>query len=254
MTSVKPKVSVVTACFNALEGLRRTVESVADQTYPSIEHIIVDGGSSDGTREYLETLGENAVWISEPDKGIADAMNKGAALAKGDYLLFLHAEDTFRTRNALDETGFETSQDDLVSCHVMAIREGGGESLLRARPFCWLTLFKMTSPHQGLLVRKRLFQELSGFNPGYRIAMDYDFLLRAARSRRSLRVSDTILSNMPATGVSTRLDWQSVRERLREDRRLQRNGASLLETAALFAFWLIYPPFKWIRHAGFKRK
>ena len=90
------KLSVITVTYNAKHTLERTLKSVQEQTYPAIEHLIVDGNSNDGTVALIQQYeNERLKWISEPDKGIYDAMNKGAKMATGDYLCFLNAGDTF---------------------------------------------------------------------------------------------------------------------------------------------------------------
>ena len=88
------KISIITITFNSEEHLEQTIESVAAQTYPSIEYIIVDGGSTDGTLDIIKRHEEDIDrWISEPDDGIADAFNKGIALATGDFVYFLNSDD-----------------------------------------------------------------------------------------------------------------------------------------------------------------
>ena len=85
------KISIITINYQNLEGLKKTVQSVINQTYSNIEYIVIDGNSEDGTKEFLESQDSNIeYWISEPDKGIYNAMNKGILKAKGDYLLFLN--------------------------------------------------------------------------------------------------------------------------------------------------------------------
>lgn len=91
-----PTVSVVTVCRNALPLLRKTVESVVSQTFPDIEYVVIDGSSTDGTLEYVKSLGNKVdVFISEPDNGIYDAMNKGIAHSHGEWIIFMNAGDTF---------------------------------------------------------------------------------------------------------------------------------------------------------------
>lgn len=96
------KVTVVTVARNACEALKKTIQSVKAQTYPDLEYIIVDGASSDGTRELLEHT-KNIRWISEPDKGIYDAMNKGVDMATGDWIIFMNAGDIFASDDALQK-------------------------------------------------------------------------------------------------------------------------------------------------------
>lgn len=112
-----PKISVVTVCYNAAGTIEETILSVLNQTYDNIEYIIIDGGSTDGTVDIIKKYADHlAYWISEPDKGIYDAMNKGIAVATGDYINFMNAGDTF----ALDSTIANTFADaDIVRADVI---------------------------------------------------------------------------------------------------------------------------------------
>src|SRR5690606_9629851 len=98
------KISVITVTFNAASTLERTLKSVKEQTYPHLEHVIVDGKSKDNTVALIQQFAhERMIWLSEPDKGLYDAMNKAASMASGDYLCFLNAGDTFHTSNSIEK-------------------------------------------------------------------------------------------------------------------------------------------------------
>lgn len=240
-----PLVTVVTAAFNALPDLRETIASVAAQLGPSVDHVIVDGGSGDGTRDYLAALPPSVRWLSEPDRGIADAMNKGVALARGEFVLVLQAGDLFASPEsvAMAEPHLR-GEHDMVSFAVL-LRSENSDTRLRPKPLGLRTEFKMTSPHQGLFVRRALYDRIGVFDAGLRIASDYEFLLRARRAGASLVAVDEVLAIMPETGISTRPDWPSVRRRLMEDRELQRRHATGSMSRAINSlFWNAYLPFK----------
>lgn len=242
-----PAISVLTASFNAIDGLKRTVDSVAQQVDGrACEHIVIDGGSSDGTREYLEGLGDRVRWISEPDDGIADALNKGLAMARGEWILVLQAEDRFVDCDSLAAAmPFLCGDADIVAFEVQLDLGAGRVDRRRARRFGLWDEFKMNCPHQGMFVRRALYERIGGFDTGFRIAMDYEWLLRARRSNAGLVVVHWPLAVMPATGVSTKRDWPSIRARLEEDRRLQRRHArGRIARLLNDAFWLAYLPFK----------
>ena len=96
MDKTQLKISVVTVCYNAVDCIEETMLSVLDQTYPNIEYIVIDGGSSDGTADVIRKYADRlAYWVSEPDKGIYDAMNKGIVAATGDYINFMNAGDRY---------------------------------------------------------------------------------------------------------------------------------------------------------------
>ncbi len=97
------KISVVTVCYNAVDCIEETMLSVLDQTYPNIEYIVIDGGSSDGTADIIRKYADRlSYWVSEPDKGIYDAMNKGIVAATGDYINFMNAGDRFASNGAVE--------------------------------------------------------------------------------------------------------------------------------------------------------
>jgi len=242
-------ISVVTASFNALAGLRETVESVASQDYANVEHVVVDGGSSDGTVDYLRSLGDRARWTSEPDEGIADALNKGFAMASGDYVLVLQAEDTLLAPNSLSVAARHVAGGaDIVAFPIYMENAAGARRLLAPKSLGLLSRFQMTMPHQGVLFSRRLFDELGGFDASFRIGMDYDLFLRAKQAGARVEAAHDVLSVMPETGVSSRRDWASVRERLREFRRAQEKTLrSPADRIARSVYWSLYLPYKRLR-------
>ncbi|MGD9470722.1 MAG: glycosyltransferase family 2 protein [Novosphingobium sp.] len=248
-TPDKPLVSVVTATFNALPELKMTIPNIAGQDFRSVEHIIIDGGSSDGTAEYLAGLGGAVRWLSEPDGGIGDALNKGIAMARGEYVLVLQAEDRFCDPGSLRAAAAELAGgEDIVAFEVDLLFADGSVRRRRSRPFGWLTRFKMTSPHQGMFCRRDLFSRIGAFDPEFRIAMDYEFLLRAMQRGAQLKAVPWPVAVMPATGISTQADWPSIRARLAEDRRLQRRHAAGFASRLMTeAFWVVYMPFKYMK-------
>jgi glycosyltransferase involved in cell wall biosynthesis len=245
-----PTVSVITAAWNALDGLKVTVASVAEQTCQDVEHVIIDGGSTDGTVEWLEGLGGCVRWVSEPDKGIADALNKAVAMARGEYVLALQAQDTFFDRNSLARAiPYLSGGEDIVSFDVMFV-SARGERRLVSRGLSPQLAFRNTVPHQGAFCRRDLFSRLGLFDSSFRIAMDYDFFLRALHSNASARVVSEILSRMPNTGVSSRLDWPSLRRRFAEFKRAQSNNLRGPGMRAVYAvFWPLYLTYRRTRAA-----
>jgi len=248
--AARPLVSVITASFNALDGLRETVESVAAQSFRSVEHIVVDGGSNDGTREYLESLGDRVRWISEPDKGIADALNKGVAMARGDYIFVLQAEDRFASTGSLARAAEFLEGIDVVSFDV-AVERGGRLLPYRSHGFGEKLEWFAAVPHQGAFVARQVFERVGNFDATIKIGMDYDFFLRAKRAGVKCRIVPETLTYMPATGISARLDWPGLSVRLAENRRIQaRHAHTLPRKLAQALFWPPYRVYKRLRHAG----
>ena len=200
----EPIVSVITAVFNGVGTIRECMESVLSQDYPYIEHIIIDGGSTDGTvdvlREYENRL---ALWISEPDGGVFDAWNKGLDLAHGEWIAFLGADDTFLP-GAISEylqlarrnpsANFLTSRARLEHPSGYSPEFGGLWSWPRAAR-------AMPSVHVGAMHRRNIFARYGRFDATYRIAGDYEFLLRA-REDLNAAFMPTVTVAMGAGGLS----------------------------------------------------
>jgi GT2 family glycosyltransferase len=236
-----PLVTVVTATYGALEGLKSTVASVREQDCRSVEHVIIDGGSSDGTVEYLESLGDGVtLWISEPDTGISDAMNKGIAQARGRFVFVLQAEDTFVDAGALGRAAKHLADagEDIVSFDVL--HESDQSRRMRSQGFGWRMAFK-PMPHQGVFCRRDLFDRIGMFDTSFHISMDYEFGLRALRRGATCRIVPEVVSRMPATGTSSRLDWPSLRQRFAEEGRAQeRHCPNRLMRAVYAVYWPLY--------------
>ena len=201
--------TVVTVCRNALALLKPTVESVLEQRAPAIEHWIVDGASTDGTREYLETLGRGVRWVSEADKGIADAMNKGAKLATGRWVAHLHAGDRYLP-GALHAVLQSAESRADVLCGAILKDEERGE--VRYLPVPSRLRMDMTIHHPATFTRREVFEEIGGFDERYPNAMDYDFFLRALEAGKTFEILPETIARMASGGQSERSLWKTYRE------------------------------------------
>jgi glycosyltransferase involved in cell wall biosynthesis len=176
------KLSVITINRNDCPGLKRTVESVLSQTYQDYEYVVVDGASQDGSREFLEANARRFhFWISEPDRGIYDAMNKGIRAARGEYCLFLNSGD-WLANDAILETVFSVPVwADIVSGDIFFYDNEKGEvkwhvpspEVLTAK-----TLFLGTLPHQATLIRRELFSRFGYYDEQLRITSDWQFFVQ----------------------------------------------------------------------------
>ena len=201
--------SVITVAFNSARTIEDTIQSVRAQRGADFEHIIIDGGSTDGTMEIVNRYRDRlAAVISEPDKGIYDAMNKGVALARGTFLGCLNSDDYFASPtslaavgDALAPGGCDCVWGDLV--HVNAAGKpvrlmsgrGFGPSLLR---------LAIMPPHPTFYARTEAIRAVGGFNPGYRIAGDFDLIIRLFQLPGFTgRHVDRIITAMRLGGVST---------------------------------------------------
>jgi glycosyltransferase involved in cell wall biosynthesis len=193
--SDNPLISVITVCLNAEEFLEQTIQSVLVQTYPHLEYIMIDGGSTDGTvdiiRKYESRL---AYWHSKPDRGLAHAFNLGFEQSHGDWIFFLHADDFF-----LSSTVVETMIPHLISNSASDVVYGQAIYMTQSKnptpapfrkifgePWRWQKFRRVdTIPHQASFFNQIYFQSKGGFDESFRIALDYEMYLRGGKGLRS---------------------------------------------------------------------
>jgi len=213
-------ISIITINFNDVAGLKKTMTSVLDQTYGNIEYIIIDGGSTDGSKEYIETHHESlAYWVSEPDTGIYNAMNKGIDKATGDYLLFLNSGDTFYTESVIADS-LKLMQENLDIYYGNVLRHYvNGKKVLKTYPNNLSFSFFIDSslPHQALYAKRSLFDKIGYFNENYVIAADWEFLTCAiCKNNCTYGYLDMIISNFDMSGISNQKIGKEILKRERE--------------------------------------
>ena len=182
------KISVITATFNSGKTVRDTIESVLRQTYKDIEYIIVDGQSKDDTleivRSYESQFGERIRYVSEPDKGIYDAMNKGIAMATGDVVGILNSDDFYTSNNVLEQVAKTLSDTniDAVYGDVHYVNDDHLDKCVRyytSRPFhrSWMR-FGFMPAHPSFYCRRSVYERYGTFDLSYKVAADFENLLR----------------------------------------------------------------------------
>lgn len=184
----QPLVTVVTAVLNGQPYIAGCLESVLRQDYPNIEHIVLDGGSTDGTLDVLMQYGDRiALWRSEPDKGIYDAWNKALAEARGEWICFLGSDDEFLP-GAISAYMAQIALNPKAEylCSEGRLLTPSGKERVIGRPWKWQGfLRRMDVCHVGSMHKRTLFQQLGEFDSSYRIAGDYEFLLRPRSGLRT---------------------------------------------------------------------
>lgn len=175
------KLSIITINYNDIEGLRRTFYSVVNQSFKDFEYIVIDGGSDDGSKEFLE---DNRLyfhyWVSEPDKGIYNAMNKGILAANGEYLLFLNSGDTFYKSNTLFECLkiMKTNDVDIFYGNNILIDEKMNESKTFYPPKVDFSYFMNNSfCHQSSFIKKDKLIEIGMYDENLKIVSDWKFFI-----------------------------------------------------------------------------
>lgn len=240
---VSPRISVVTASFNAARTIADCVRSVQAQSWPEVEHLFVDGGSRDDTVAVIRrTASAGARLVSEPDRGIYDALNKGIASATGDVIGLLHADDMFADDRVLHDiaTAFVDPRVDAVYGDLEYVRRDDPTRVVRhwrAGAFQQAELARgWMPPHPTLYIRRRVLDDVGAFDLRYRIASDYDFMLRLFRRPELVVVYvPRVLVRMRRGGVSNR-SLRSVLRKSREDWTiLRRHGYGVLGTSVTLA-------------------
>lgn len=249
--SAPVSISVVTVVRNRLPALRRTVASVLSQAYPALEYRIVDGASNDGTPAYLEELKTQGVHtLSEPDQGIADAMNKGVRLASGEWIAHLHADDEYLPGALATVARHAAAGDADVLCGWIVKRERTGEVVYHCDPSRLPA--EMTVNHAASFVRRESFERHGGFDVAFPNAMDYEFFLRLHAAGARFRVIPEPLARMAYGGQSERSAWRTQRES-RDIRR--RHSTSAWHRSQAFFLLLVarFETRQWLQRAGLGR-
>ena len=226
------KISIITVCFNSGDTIRDTIESVLSQDYTSVEYIVIDGGSGDSTLSILEEYSDRIDCIvSEPDKGIYDAMNKGIKRATGDFIGILNSDDVYsdhsvvsRVVSQLESSGAATLFADL--CIVERFDLGKVLRYCCARNFqVWKIRWGMTIPHPTFFVSRESYEIHGFYKLGYRVSADFEliarFLFRHAISYTYLPQS---IVKMRQGGISTTGVWGRIHQNLEIVRACRENG------------------------------
>ena len=204
------KLSIITITYNSAQTLQRALESVQSQTYKDIEHVIVDGAPTDGTKELIETYAKahaNVRWVSEKDKGIYDALNKGIKLATGDVIGFLHSDDVLYSADSIEHIAAAFAQKDvdvvygdLQYCRGSKVvrRWKSNDFNPRALKYGWMP------PHPTVYVRKEVYQQVGEYDEWFRISADYDMMLRIFTAGYKSRYLPEVLVSMEVGGASNK--------------------------------------------------
>jgi glycosyltransferase involved in cell wall biosynthesis len=200
-----PAVSVVTVCFNAASTLEQTIQSVLAQEGVQLEYIVIDGASSDGSVSIIQRYAQRlAFWCSERDRGIYNAMNKGLALAKGEWVAFLNADDYLHDASALRDLLHAVGDDvDIVAGGTLMRRNHADTPFVPSRRFG--LCLQIPFMHTAALVRRKAMLRCGGFDESYKIAADCDLLLKVmGRDGTRWRLVERVVSVMRDGGASDR--------------------------------------------------
>ncbi len=236
--SVEIIFSVITVSYNACETIEVTLKSVAAQNYPWIEYIVIDGGSTDGTREIIEKYSSSiTTFVSERDGGIYDAMNKGIKLATGDYLCFINAGDSFYRENTLEKI-----VQGMRGIHLNSLPDIiYGETALVNSKREFVKMRRLSAPEnlswktfkEGMLVCHQAFypkrEKVPLYDLNYKFSADYDWCIKILAQSESVYHAEMTLVNYLNEGVTTKNRWKSLLERFRIMQKHYGLGITLLQ-------------------------
>lgn len=190
------KYSVITINYNHKEGLIRTIESVIKQIYTEYEFIIIDGGSTDGSVDVIKKYAENITyWVSEKDKGVYHAMNKGVAHAHGDYCIFMNSGDCFHSPKALESV--KEYEEDVICGQVSTFPSGHHKPTITL-----VDLMRISLPHQAMFIKRELLIK-HPYDEKYKILSDWKFCIEAlVLDNCSFRNIEVVISDYESGGIS----------------------------------------------------
>lgn len=233
--------TIITAVFNRRETIRHALESLGAQSHTHFKHVIVDGASTDGTLEVVRAhAGQHTSILSEPDRGIYDALNKGLTLASGDVVGVLHSDDVLAHAGVLASVADAFERDDVQAVYgdLQYVRENDTSSVIRhwrSGEFHHRNLrYGWMPPHPALFLRRSLIERLGGYDTSFRIAGDYDAILRYFTSDgfRATYIPEVLVRMR--TGGESNGSLGRIIQKSREDyTAIRRNGVGGLHTLAL---------------------
>ena len=205
-------ISIITISFNNKEGLKKTIESVLPIKDNDIEFLVIDGGSTDGTKELLNNYSENIDFlVSEKDYGISDAFNKGVFNSNGKWLFFLNSGDTFSTKTSITKikTDLFANQHKFLCFYKVELSNGKAtmptKEMIEKKGIDYI-VNKAEIPHQGTFISKHLFTKYGMFSTSLKVRMDYDFFLRIRKESSNFIFIDNIIANYEVGGISNQVE------------------------------------------------
>lgn len=198
------KLSVITVCYNSAKTIERTIRSVVSQSFDGeLEYIIIDGGSKDGTIDIIKRYSSKiAYWVSEPDKGLYDAMNKGIARASGDLVGIINSDDWYEENvfSAVAEEYKKNNDKNILICgELLFHRKTKTRKIIPEFDKLW---YGMTLPHPAVWIAKSVYNKYGGFDTQYRVAADYELMVRLYHNNVPFVHIHRVISHMSAIGLS----------------------------------------------------
>ncbi len=210
------KISIITVTYNSAKTIQRAIESVEAQSFGPIEHVLVDGASNDGTKEIIARYAEkykvgegqkSVRYLSEPDNGIYNAINKGIAMATGDVIGFLHSDDMLYSPYSIEHiaSAFENKGVDLVYSDLQYCKKGKTIRLWKSAPYRPSSLkYGWMPPHPTVYCRREVYEHVGKYDEWFRISADYDMVLRIFKGGYQSMYLPEVLVCMETGGISNK--------------------------------------------------
>lgn len=231
------KISVITVCYNAIQGIERTIKSVLSQSYPEIEYIVIDGNSTDGTVDIIRKYADKiAYYVSEPDYGIYDAMNKGIKVATGEWINFLNAGDCYYNSTSVENMFSQNILSSIDVVYGYQVHSYDYGKFVRKR--LPLSFFNTGMPfgHESCFVRACVMK-LTGFDTNYCIAADYNFFYSLYVSGNKFQPVDVIVTDFESMeGVSSSIKTSFMTHR--ETSKINGSFASVQYMKRMFVLYV----------------
>lgn len=235
------RISIITVCRNSAATIRDTLESVRCQTYPDVEHLVIDGASDDGTQHIVLEFDHVARLLSEPDSGLYDAMNKGILLATGDLIGILNSDDVYAHSGVLEAVARQINKSGASALYgdLKYVRSGAEGNTVRYWQSGSFSLERFRKgwmpPHPTFFVRKSIYQKLGLYDPAFGTSADYELMLRFLyKNKVSTCYLPEILVHMRTGGLSNR----SIRRRLLANRSDRKAWVKNNLKPAFYTLWL----------------
>lgn len=225
---MKPKITIITITYNSEKTLERTIKSIINQNYDNLEYIVVDGGSSDGTIDIIKKYDRFITkWISEADRGISDAFNKGIGMATGEIIGIINSDDGLM-EGALDT--LVAAYDpvvDVYSGKQLIWNEISGTKVIQTPSMHYTYSGKNSICHPSTFIAKRAYEKYGAYDIEYRYVMDYDLLLRFDRAGANFKFVDSVLAFFTTGGVT--YSAYTKKRHFETESMLLKNGATKID-------------------------
>lgn len=251
---MNPRISVITVCLNSEKTIEKTIQSLLSQNYKDVEYIVIDGGSDDKTNEILESYKEHIdILVSEKDKGLYDALNKGIGLSNGEIIGILHSDDVFEHDKVLSRITNTMSNNDIDMCFSDTLIVDSKNKITRfysSKYFNrYLLRFGWMPSHPSTFIKSSVFKKYGNYSLKYSIASDFDFFLRVFKNKDiNWQYLDDITVRMSAQGLSNQglkskfLIMKEIKQSLKDNGYISAYTLQLLRYLIRLLELIVRPP------------